>query len=171
MLYGKFDLRVVKLEQMPESIRKAEPEMSLVVRGNGWRESSSFDFDAWAAQARHNPDAYEESRRKIIEQVIATGCNPEQLKRVQWRVDAERRRAKTPYKACLIFSGMMWDMFADMQKSLSCFITSGDKRNSGPRLTLIDTDAISDRRVMLDAAIGSCNNKASRPLPEPLRRV
>jgi len=48
-----------------------------------------FDFDMWAALAARDPDAFEVTRRQALDKVISR--NPGQPRRLQWRVDAERR--------------------------------------------------------------------------------
>lgn len=70
-----------------------------------------FDFDAWANLARDDADAFEQLRREVIEAFIAQA--PEHMRarllRLQWRVDAERRRYKHPLKSCVMVFNMMWD--------------------------------------------------------------
>ena len=69
----------------------------------------SFDFDDWAALARRDRAAFERRRRRVIDGCIAAARNTHRLRRLQWRIDMERRRARTPLQACLRISGMMWD--------------------------------------------------------------
>ena len=71
--------------------------------------NASFDFDDWATLARRDRDAFERRRRRVIERCIASARNAARLRRLQWRIDVERRRARTPLQACLRISGMMWD--------------------------------------------------------------
>lgn len=75
-----------------------------------------FDFDTWAALATRDPAAFEVTRCQALDKVISR--NPGRLRRLQWRVDAERRRARTPLKACLVLSGMMWAAFAELRYAL-----------------------------------------------------
>jgi hypothetical protein len=78
-----------------------------------------FDFAAWARLARADPAAFEAARRAAVEQAITIGVDPDHLRRMQWRLDAERQRARTPMKACLRISAMMWETFFEFQAALN----------------------------------------------------
>jgi hypothetical protein len=78
-----------------------------------------FDFAVWSRLARADPDSFEAARRAAVERAISVGGDPDHLRRMQWRLDAERRRARTPLKACLLISSMMWDTFFDFQAALN----------------------------------------------------
>ena len=71
----------------------------------------SFDFDEWARLARTDPFAFEARRLAIIEAFLRQFPPPDQrrLRGLQFRIDMERRRARTPMAACLRLSAMMWD--------------------------------------------------------------
>jgi len=71
---------------------------------------SEMDFDAWMAMAKDDPDAFEAMRRAAIEEVIekAPEASRGRLRSLQWRIDQERRLARTPLKACIRISNMMW---------------------------------------------------------------
>jgi len=73
--------------------------------------TASIDFDEWAALARTDPRAFEERRLALIEEFLKQYPQSEQqrLRGLQFRIDMERRRARTPMAACLRLSGMMWD--------------------------------------------------------------
>jgi hypothetical protein len=70
-------------------------------------------------------------RLAAIEAVIesAPEGNRERLRRLQWRIDQERRLARTPMAACLRISRMMWravlgpgglnDRFVELQTRFS----------------------------------------------------
>lgn len=68
-------------------------------------------FDDWHRLAAKDPEAFERMRRRAIDQHIARAPahRQERLRRLQWRVDATRRRARTPMGACLSLSALMWD--------------------------------------------------------------
>ncbi|NIR97928.1 MAG: DUF3135 domain-containing protein [Gammaproteobacteria bacterium] len=73
---------------------------------------SEMGFDAWVALASADPEAFETRRKQLIDQVIQKASRPEQrhrLRCLQWRIDMERRRARTPMAACLRIYRMMWD--------------------------------------------------------------
>jgi hypothetical protein len=73
-------------------------------------QAGGLDFDAWAEVARTDPEAFERMRLAAIERCIADAPvqNQERLRRLQWRIDQERRRAGTPLAACIRVSRMMW---------------------------------------------------------------
>jgi len=74
------------------------------------RKQAEIDFDSWSEMARTDPDAFERMRLAAIDSVIesAPAENQERLRRLQWRIDQERRLARTPMAACLRISRMMW---------------------------------------------------------------
>jgi hypothetical protein len=72
-----------------------------------------FDFDEWARLARAEPETFERRRSELIEEII--GDAPvhlqQRLRGLQFRVEMERRRSRTPYAACLRLSRLMWEAF------------------------------------------------------------
>jgi hypothetical protein len=77
-----------------------------------------FDFDAWRQLAENSPADFERRRRAAVEQVInGRGVNVSRMRALQCRIDLEIRRAKTPLKACLRLSGLMWDSFERLQSA------------------------------------------------------
>jgi len=80
-----------------------------------------FDFDAWMNLARLSPREFEEYRLLVIEHTIQSYGNSQQLRRLQFRIDAERYRARTPLHACLRLSTIMWDEFLDLNSALNQF--------------------------------------------------
>jgi hypothetical protein len=73
--------------------------------------ASTFDFDQWAALARDDPAAFEAMRQTTIDTFISSAPPDRQqrLRRLQWRIDQERRRAATPLAGCVRISRMMWN--------------------------------------------------------------
>lgn len=73
-------------------------------------KQAEIDFDTWAELARTDPDAFERMRLAAIDSVIDSAPveNRERLRRLQWRIDQERKLARTPMAACLRISRMMW---------------------------------------------------------------
>ena len=72
--------------------------------------TTSFDFDRWAALAQADPEAFEAWRQALIEEAIEAAppdCR-QRMRGLQFRIDLERRRARTPLKACLRLSSLMW---------------------------------------------------------------
>lgn len=73
--------------------------------------SASFNFDYWRELAKNDPAKFEKERSAAIEEVIATAPKAEtrdRLRKLQWRVDAERKISKNPMQACLKIYNMMW---------------------------------------------------------------
>lgn len=71
----------------------------------------AFDFDEWATLARNDPAGFESRRLALIENFLRQFPQSEQrrLRGLQFRIEMERRRARTPMAACLRLSSMMWD--------------------------------------------------------------
>lgn len=82
-----------------------------------------FDFNEWAALARTDPEGFAHRRLAWIQVAISSAQkrNHARLEKLQFRIDAKRRLARTPMKACLQLSSMMWDSFFDMKESLASF--------------------------------------------------
>lgn len=74
------------------------------------REFEEIGFDDWANCATADPERFEALRLAAIEAVIASApaASQARLRRLQWRIDQERRLARTPMGACLSLSRMMW---------------------------------------------------------------
>lgn len=75
---------------------------------------TKLDFDEVAALARHDPEAYEQYRLDAVEALItrASRKNQQHLRRLQWRIDQERKRAPNATAACVKIYQMMWDSFS-----------------------------------------------------------
>jgi hypothetical protein len=79
----------------------------------------AFDFEAWARLARENPEEFERRRAQEIRKVIdARPDRRQRLEGLQFRIDAERKLARTPLKACLRISTLMWNSFYDLKDHL-----------------------------------------------------
>jgi hypothetical protein len=77
-----------------------------------------FNFDEWSALARSAPEEFESRRNSAIEHVIASCSNVRRLRGLQCRIDLERERARTPLKACLRLSSLMWDSLYECHHQL-----------------------------------------------------
>ncbi len=75
---------------------------------------TKLDFDAAKELARTDPEAFEQYRQDAIEALItrAHERNRQHLRRIQWRIEQERKRASNPLSACVKFYQMMWESFA-----------------------------------------------------------
>jgi len=78
------------------------------------QKSPPFDFDAWTALARRDPQAFEKQRSRVIEAAIlgAPVNKQPQLRRTQWKLDLIRRSSPTPLAACLRMQRLLWENVA-----------------------------------------------------------
>jgi hypothetical protein len=72
---------------------------------------SRFNFNEWSKLAVDDPEAFENERIRAIEQMLQSlpETKQQRLRGLQWRIDQERRRSKSPMAACIQLSRMMWD--------------------------------------------------------------
>jgi hypothetical protein len=73
--------------------------------------NTEFDFDEWVRLAKDDPDAYENKRAKMIQDVIES-TSPEVRRRMeglQWQIDQIRSTSTNPMSSCMKMSKMMWD--------------------------------------------------------------
>jgi hypothetical protein len=70
----------------------------------------SLDFDHLLQLAEEDPMRFEDMRQAAIDDFIATLPEDRQvrMRRLQWRIDQERRN-RTPLSACVKISSMMWE--------------------------------------------------------------
>jgi len=75
---------------------------------------TELDFDTAMELARTDPEAFEQYRKDVIEALIARAPerNQQHLRRLQWRIEQERKRASNPLSACVKLYRMMWESFA-----------------------------------------------------------
>ncbi len=71
----------------------------------------SLDFEQWREVAQQDAETFESMRLAAIEELIASAPEKERerLRRLQWRIDQERRLSKSPMGACIRISRMMWE--------------------------------------------------------------
>lgn len=69
------------------------------------------DFDAWADLARADPDSFERKREDLLEEFFKQIPQKRQqrLRGLQFRIDMERRKARSAMGACIKITAMMWD--------------------------------------------------------------
>jgi hypothetical protein len=75
---------------------------------------NDFNFDDWARLAQTDPAAFEGRRQAWVEGLIAQAPDALRLRLrgLQFQIDMERRRARTPMGSCLRLSSLMWQTFA-----------------------------------------------------------
>ena len=73
---------------------------------NNTNNNADFDFDELARLAKENPDAFEDKRKQLIQEVIDKS-SPEIRRRMQglqWQIDQIRSTADNPMASCLKIS-------------------------------------------------------------------
>jgi hypothetical protein len=85
------------------------------------RNEEAFDFDDWSELARLDPKAFDCRRRAAIAAVLSRSWENSRLAGLQWRIDMERRRCRTPLKACLKISALMWASFYELEGLLRAY--------------------------------------------------
>lgn len=110
-------------------------------------EIQEFDFESWMTLAQTDPEEFERRRLKEIEATIAQAPEymRDRLRRLQWRIDMERRLCKTPLAACIRLYSLMWDfVFAEngfLATLNACLSPSGSlqkcQESTGPRAKVI----------------------------------
>lgn len=80
-----------------------------------------FDFDAWVKLARENPQAFEEKRKRLIEDAIqgAPAHKQQRLRCLQWKLDKIRETSRTPMIACLHINRLLWENVTGQQGLLN----------------------------------------------------
>ena len=103
-----------------------------------------IDFDEWAHLAKTDRDAFEARRRAVIDEMI--GQVPEdrrqRLRGLQFRIDMERRRARTPLAACIRLSTMMWDFLLGpdgLQQRLRELVETVRRIDAGETRSIVQT--------------------------------
>lgn len=76
-----------------------------------FKKNTRIDFDEWANLASNDPEGFEQRRQNHIEQFFERIPISKQrrLRGLQFRIDMERKKARTPLGACIKLSSMMWD--------------------------------------------------------------
>jgi len=73
--------------------------------------NAEFDFDEWVKLAQENPDAFENKRLQMIQDVIDKSSPKikRRMQGLQWQIDQVRATSANPMASCLKISQMMWD--------------------------------------------------------------
>ena len=78
-------------------------------------------FDVLVDMARNDPQGLESLRLSLTEAVIDSATDEQRRQRlrgIQFRVDVERQRARTPLAACIKVSEMMCQSLAELHRSM-----------------------------------------------------
>ena len=78
-------------------------------------------FDELVRIAQKDPAKYEELRNQLVNDLIndAPESTQRRLRGLQFQVDMERRRAKTPMASCIAISKMMHDSLYTLGQTLN----------------------------------------------------
>jgi len=71
-----------------------------------------FDFDYWRDLAKKDPEAFEAARKLEVDQYISSLKSEDvqdRMRRLQWRVNTERRRSKNTMDSAIRIYDMMWE--------------------------------------------------------------
>lgn len=83
-------------------------------------KQGDFDFDYWSKLAK-DPEAFEVAREAEINKHIASindSNAQERMRRLQWRVEMERKRSSSPLNAASRIYDMMWASVGQNIKAL-----------------------------------------------------
>lgn len=94
-----------------------------------------FDPNEWIELAKSDQEAFERKREEAIEAVISRAQPHHQmrLRRLQWRIDMERKRCRTPMAACLRLYSMMWEKVCEKDGFLESLRMLSDSASPAPR--------------------------------------
>ena len=83
-------------------------------------DAGDFNLDEWRRLAVDDPQEFERRREAAIRAVIEQAPPEHQarLLQLQFRIDLERRRAKTALGATVRLQSMMWERFAALRTAL-----------------------------------------------------
>lgn len=78
------------------------------------------DFEYWRNLAKTDPQGFESAREQAIADYIAglpIGTR-DRMRRLQWRIDMERQRARNPMDAAIRIYDMMWESVGKSMEAL-----------------------------------------------------
>lgn len=77
-------------------------------------------FEQLVALGKQDPGALEQLRIELCEALIhdAPDTTRRKLRGLQFRIDMQRRKARSPMAACIAISGMMHDEFDQLRQAL-----------------------------------------------------
>ncbi|MEM7100397.1 MAG: DUF3135 domain-containing protein [Pseudomonadota bacterium] len=98
-------------------------------------------FDVLVDMARNDPERLEALRAKLTQDIIDNAHSEQQKKRLaglQFQVDMERERSRTPLQATIRISEMMCHSLADLHKSMVTPLA--DERGKKSNKDKVDAD-------------------------------
>lgn len=79
-------------------------------------------FDTLLLMARQDPEGLEQLRQRLCEQIISRHADEHRQQRLRglvWRIEQERRRARTPLAACVRMHGLMLDAMQQLNDAFN----------------------------------------------------
>jgi hypothetical protein len=79
------------------------------------------DFDRWFEEHKGNKEKLEQYRVEQFNKMLdnATPERQQQLRQLQWRIDVEIAKAKTPMKAAIVLNRIMLEKFHELNDTLN----------------------------------------------------
>ena len=105
------------MRKQNESRTKAEPGFTQVK----FMKRKLPAFDVLVDMARNHPERLESLRTELSQNIIDNAANETQRKRLaglQFQIDMERERSRTPLQATIRISEMMCQSLAELHKSM-----------------------------------------------------
>ena len=110
------------------------------VSATSQNKSSDFDFDYWCNLAKKDPEAFEAARQEKINgyiEGIGSESTQERMRKLQWRVEMERKLSKNPMDAAIRIYDMMWESvgknFEAIQELADHFKPQQDQESANKR--------------------------------------
>lgn len=76
------------------------------------QHSFEFDFDYWMKLNKDDPDVFEDKRKKLLDQFIENSFHHKRrIQGLQFKIDMERRKARSAMGSCIRLSDLMKDYF------------------------------------------------------------
>lgn len=122
--------------------------------GQGQESKNSVDlpdFNALVKLSNEDPEALEKLRKKLAEDLIRQAPKDTQrrLRGLQFKIDMERRRAKTPMAACMKMSEMMQHSFLELRDALNSMAHL--KKQMSPKAHLTPNSSMSNKSHPLNS--------------------
>jgi hypothetical protein len=124
-----------------------------------------IDFDNWVQLAKSDPEAFEQRRKQVLQELIDSAPEDQQhrLSCLQWKVDQVRGISKTPLAACLRMSKLMWERVlgaGGLMPSLEKLSAYSKAYPGKPELDLVQTETATILQ-MGSSRGASANNRAT----------
>lgn len=113
------------------------------------RQTSLPCFDDLMQLARQHPEQLESLREQLTQEVLDSTPDRDMRSRLEqlvFRINAERRRHRSPMALCLKFSSLMHDKLLSMRSELQKLTTDTETHNA--QLYTTKRDTVSSSKVI-----------------------